>query len=229
MQLKVLLRQVLADIKEPMEQAVVEHCGRYTRDIESHAVSIVMASEEEMKMKEISLEQSDIWFREYGCTVCYRPGMGFELTDCVKGTTGSGVQIWEEDCQKVQGRPAGTFHTHPYGGAAPSVGDLMNVFADNRIINFIGGIVGGRKVILGYAPRPDSMMKWEMKQRIAPYRSAHTAATEYVVQFAFRMPESPDDLSIERYDVFSEEKEMINFMDNVDYLKTIFDVIVHWF
>lgn len=143
------LLSVLTELQEEMCQAVDMHCGQYTRDIESHAVSIVMSSEEEMKMKEISLEQSDIWFREYGCTVCYRPEIGFELTDCAKGTTGSGVQIWDEDCRKVQGRSAGTFHTHPYGGAAPSVGDLMNVFADNRIINFIGGIVGGRKVILG--------------------------------------------------------------------------------
>lgn len=228
---KELLLGVLAELQEPMCQAVDQHCGRYTRDIESHAVSMIMSSQEEVQMKLISIEQGDKWFREYGCTICDLGPQGHKLTDCVKGTTGSGVQIEVEDCHdKERGRRVGTFHTHPYGTAAPSVGDIMNVFIDNRAVNFIGGVVGGRKVIVGYAPHPESVMKWEMKQRIAPYGSAHKAVTEYVVQFVFRMPEatSPDDLSIKRYDVFSEEKQMSNFMDDIDYLKSIFDVVVHW-
>jgi len=44
------------------------------------------------------------------------------------------------------------------------------------------------------------------------------------------MPEatSPDEHTIMQYKVFSKEKEMTNFMDEIDYLKSIFDVIVHW-
>lgn len=231
MQPKDLLLHVLADLKEPMCEAVDRHCGRYTRDIESHAISIVMSSQEEMRMKLIQLEEGDKWFAEYGCTICDLGPRGHKLTDCAKGTTGSGVQIKEENCLKEeQGRNIGTFHTHPYGSAAPSVGDIMNVFIDNRAVNFIGGIVGGRKVILGYAPRPDSIMRWEMRQRVAPYESARRAVTEYAVQFVFRLPEatSPDEHTIMQYKVFSKEKEMTNFMDEIDYLKLIFDVIVHW-
>jgi len=186
-----LLRRVFSELQEELCQAVDRYCGRYTRDIESNAVSILMSSQEEMGMKVIHLEEGDKWFAEYGCTICDRGhlGLGYKLTDCNEGTTGSGVQIEDDACRyKERGRNVGTFHTHPYGSAAPSVGDIMNVFVDNRAVNFVGGVVGGRKVIVGYAPRPESIMKWEMKQRIAPYESACRAVTEYAVQFVFRMP-----------------------------------------
>ena len=228
-----MLRSAFTELQEEMCQAVDRYCGQHTRDIESRAVSIIMSTEEEMRMKLVSLEEGDKWFAEYGCTICDLGPRGHKLTDCIKGTTGSGVRIENDECyDKERGSRIGTFHTHPYGGAAPSVGDIMNVFIDkrHRAVNFIGGVVGGHKVIVGYALRPESIMKWEMKQRFTPYRSACRAVTEYVVQFVFRMPEatSADDLTIQRYDVFSEDKQMSNFMDDIDYLKTIFAVIVHW-
>jgi hypothetical protein len=101
---------------------------------------------------------------------------------------------------------------------------------ESSAINFVGGVVGGRKVIMGYAARPDSMMKWEMKQKVEQYGFTQAGATEYVVQFFFRMPEatSSHKPSIQRYNVFSEDKEMRNFMNNIDYLKSMFDVVVHW-
>lgn len=230
---KELLLSVLTELQEEMCQAVDMHCGQHIRDIESHAVSIVMSSKDEMEMKVISIEQGDKWFAEYGCTICDLGPQGYKLTDCIKGTTGSGVRIDIKDCyDKERGRRIGTFHTHPYGGASPSVGDIMSAFIEpeSSAINFVGGVVGGRKVIMGFAARPDSMMKWEMKQKVEPYDSARTAVTEYVVQFAFRMPEatSSSKPSIQRYNVFSEDKEISNFMDNLDYLESVFDVIVHW-
>jgi hypothetical protein len=48
------LLSVLTELQEEMCQAVDMHCGQYTRDIESHAVSIVMSSQDEMQMKVIN-------------------------------------------------------------------------------------------------------------------------------------------------------------------------------
>ena len=223
-----LLLGVLAELQEELCQAVDQHCGRYTRDIESHIVS-VDSSIEEKRMKLIHLAEAEKWFTEYGCTVCDVGPRGYELTDCAEAETGSGIQIEHVECfEKAKGVHIGSFHTHPYGQPTPSRADIMNVFIGNRKINFIGGLVGGSKVIVGYALRPDSVMRWEIKQQIEPYKGAVDAKN--VVLFVYRPPgaTSPDSLSVKQYEVWDEDEAIDHFVSDLEYLDGIFDVIVHW-
>lgn len=223
-----LLLGILAELQEGLCQAVDQHCGRYTRDIESHAVP-VDSSIEEKQMKLIHLREAEKWFTEYGCTVCDVGPRGYELTDCAEAETGSSIQVEHVDCfEKAKGMYIGSFHTHPYGQPIPSHADIMSTFASNRKINFIGGLVGGRKVIVGYALRPDSVMRWEIKQRIEPYKGQ--AGAKNVVLFVYRPPgaTSPESLSVKQYSVWDEDEAFDHFVRYLEYLDGIFDVIVHW-
>jgi hypothetical protein len=225
-----LLLGALAELEKSMCQAVDLHCGWHIRDIESHIVERSV-TQEEVQMKLISIEQGDKWFREHGCTICDLGQDGYELTDCADSVTGGSLLFESNECFGKPGAArAGIFHTHPYGLPTPSYRDVMSTFTGNLRINFIGGQIDGEKVIVGYSPRPESYIKWEMKQRIEPYDEFKNADVDKFINFLYRPPwgTSVEEVFIKQFGVYDEDEKMDHFVKDLEYLNTVFDVIVHW-
>jgi len=225
-----LLLGALPDIKKEMCQAADLHTGWHIRDIESHIVSRCV-SQDEVQTKLIHLEQGDKWFREYGCTICDLGPNGYELTDCVDSVTGGSIMFDDTECAgRPKGARVGAFHTHPYGLPTPSYMDVMSTFIGNLGINFIGGYVDEQKVIVGYSPRPESYIKWEMLQRVEPMEEFKDANVDKFINFLYRPPgaTSAEEVVVKQFAVYDEDEKMDRFVENLEYLNRVFDVIVHW-
>ena len=225
-----LLLGALAELEKPMCQAADLHSGWHIRDIESHIV-LRGASQDEIQMKIVSIEQGDKWFREYGCVICDIGPDGYELTDCADSMTGGSVVLDDVECTGRGKRVrAGIFHTHPYGLPTPSYRDVMSTFIGNLGINFIGGYVDGQKVIVGYSPRPESYIKWEMLQRVEPMEEFKDANVDKFIYFLYRPPgaTSAEEVVVKQFAVYDEDEKMDRFVESLEYLNRVFDVIVHW-
>lgn len=227
---KELLLSVLTGLQEEMCQSVDLHCGWHISDIESHVVMQGM-TQEEVQAKLIHLEEGDKWFREYGCTICDLGQGDYELTDCTDSVTGGSLLFESNECFGKPGATrAGVFHTHPYGLPTPSYRDVMSAFTGNLGINFIGGQVDGNKAIVGYSPRPESYIKWEIKQKVEPYDKFKTVGVSKFINFLYRPPwgTSIEDVFVKQFGVYDEGEKMDRFVKDLEYLESIFDVIVHW-
>lgn len=227
---KDLLLGAIKNLKNPMEQAIDKHCGWHIRDIESRIV-MSDASQDEMRMKLVTLAEGDLWFREYGCVICDYGPEGYTLTDCADSISGASMTIASDGCLGIPlGTMVGTFHTHPYGLPTPSYQDVMSAFIGGLQMHFIGGTVGGRKVIMGYSPHPESIMRWEMKQGIEPFDEFKGAKMDKFINFLYREPGAilPGSVSVKKFVVYDEDEEMDRFMDALGYLDGIFDMIIHW-
>ena len=225
-----LLLAALPDIGKAMCQAADLHSGWHIDEIDSHIVTRG-ASQDELKNKIINLEEGDKWFREYGCTICDIGPDGYELTDCTDSISGASVVYGHDECLgKARAVRAGSFHTHPYGFPLPSYPDVMNTFIGNMRMNFIGGCVDGRKVLVGYAPRPESYIKWEMRQKIDPYEAFKRANVDKFIYFLYRPPGSTsiEEVVVKEFAAYDKDEKMDRFVMGLEYLSGIFDVIVHW-
>lgn len=225
-----LLLSAIAELEKPMCKAVDLHCGWHIADIESRIVTRGM-TQEEVQMKLISIEHGDKWFREYGCAICDLGQDGYELTDCVDSVTGGSIMFESNECFGKHGATrAGVFHTHPYGMPTPSYRDVVSTFIGNLQINLIGGQIDGKKVIVGYSPRPESYIKWEMLQRVDPYDEFKNAGVNKFINFLYRPPgaTSIEEVFVKRFGVYDEGEKMDRFVEDLEYLNRIFDVIVHW-
>lgn len=113
---------------------------------------------------------AECYLAEHGCTIC-RAGPGdFMMTDCETGHTAAGCKIDFLECVGLGGKRVGTFHTHPVGLPLPSHPDIMCSFNWKTSYDFVGGLVGGRKVIVCYTPRPTSEMKYGHLQGMCIFR-----------------------------------------------------------
>jgi proteasome lid subunit RPN8/RPN11 len=111
------------------------------------------------------------YLAEHGCTIC-RMGQGkFQLTDCETGHTAAGCNIDFLECVNAGGKRIGTFHTHPVGLPIPSHPDIKCCFNWKTSYDFVGGLVGGRRVIVCYMPRPTSEMKYEHLEAMCVFQS----------------------------------------------------------
>lgn len=98
---------------------------------------------------------------EHGCTICRLVAPDFRLTDCDTGYTAAGCTIDFLECVRLGGKRVGTFHTHPIGLPIPSHPDIKCSFEWKTSFDFVGGLVGGREVIVCYIPKDISEMKYE--------------------------------------------------------------------
>lgn len=151
--------RILDAMEEMMCRQIEKHC---------HPVSALMdviitpdMSDEDVSDR-ILYDQFDAehYLAEHGCTIC-RMGQGkFRMTDCHTGETAAGCNIDVLECIEAGGKRVGTFHTHPVGLPLPSHPDIKCSFNWKTSYDFVGGLVGGRKVIVCYIPRPTSEIQY---------------------------------------------------------------------
>jgi len=154
--------EIAEHILDAMEEVMCRQIDRHCTP--NHKIMDVLITPG-MDYDEASERMLDPWdaecyLAEHGCTIC-RVGPGnFRLTDCDTGHTAAGCNIDFLECNRLGGKRVGTFHTHPVGLPIPSHPDILCSFNWKTSYDFVGGLVGGRRVIVCYMPRPTSEIKY---------------------------------------------------------------------
>jgi len=228
---EMLLLGILDELQEPMCQIIAEHVKTY--DKISDWIVDLDAEEEVAKAKILPLKTVDELFSEYGCTIC---NMGsaqpHRLMDRpTHAQVGTRVSISETECRYAGGEVTGHYHTHPFALAVPSNGDIVDHFLTGRQVDFIGGRMNDKAVLVGYGSRSDSQIKYEMQQKIEPYLGDIWKGAYGVIRLMIRPPGSRWVEGSERVHsipVYDEFDAIRQFWTQVESLKRFFDVVVRW-
>jgi len=107
----------------------------------------------------VAAEVLDYWdiknlLGEIGYTICELQKSGkLVLTDNVEPETGAGCRLTTRECEKLGGKPVGSFHTHPVGGNTPSIADI-ECSLKKELFFCIGGYDGDDHRVTCYTPWP---------------------------------------------------------------------------
>lgn len=166
--------EIAERILDVMEERMCRQIEKHCTPIEKLAdVIITPDMEEDDDVYDMVLDPFDAecYLAEHGCTICRVGPADFRMTDCDTGHTAAGCVIDFLECNRIGGKRIGTFHTHPVGLPIPSHPDIRCSFNWKTSYDFIGGLIGGRKVIVCYVPRPTSEMRYGHLEAMSMYGS----------------------------------------------------------
>ena len=89
---------------------------------------------------------------EYGCSLCGTLEKNAVLYDCHVGLADA-CPLHQELCKQIGKHAVGSFHTHPVGVAAPSLGDLKCTQISDSDTLFIGGRINDEMIVRGFFPK----------------------------------------------------------------------------
>lgn len=146
-------------MEERMCREIDKHC-KPVSELMDVLITPDMEDDEDIYERVLDSFDAECYLAEHGCTIC-RVGSGdFRMTDCDTGHTAAGCNIDFLECVNAGGKRVGTFHTHPVGLPIPSHPDIMCSFNWKTNYDFVGGMVGERRVIVCFIPRPTSELQY---------------------------------------------------------------------
>jgi len=228
---EILLLGILDELQDPMCRIITEHVPAYEK-IQDWVVDLGVGREAAEK-KIIPLDEVDKLFVEYGCTICDMGLQGHKLTDRPpRATLGTRVSIQTVECKKAGGKPVGAYHTHPFTLPIPSQGDIENHFRQGRLVDFVGGRVGKRDVLIGYGSHSQSKIRYEIESKIGPFPQRDWwKGTSKAIFLQVRPPGSrwvEGSEQVKSIPVYDDITRLQRFWEQVATMKRVFEVIVRW-
>jgi len=233
---KNLLLGILDELEDPMCQMIADNVPAYEeiRDwvVDLKSVIDIVKKREGTYQKIMPFEEVNKWFSEYGCTVCYLGENGAKLTDCRRQeSSGTHVTISKTTCIEAGGNPIGSYHTHPFMLPLPSAADINNQLRGESIVDFIGGKVGDRDVIVGYGSFDSSLVKYKMEQKIDPYPGDIWEGAKGAVCM-WKVPSDSQGANVSAHvgviPVYDDATQRRQFYKQIEYLKRSFSIVVQW-
>jgi hypothetical protein len=233
---EILFTRILDELQERMCGISTKQAPAYEKIhdwvVDLKTVIDINEKREGSEKKIVPLKEADNFFKEYGCTICDMGVNGMTMTDCpIIASPGAHVSLSTTECQKSGGEPIGAYHTHPFTLPIPSVSDINIHFREKHLIDFIGGKVGSRDVLVGYGSRDDSRIKYEMRQKINPFPGdvwdrAKGAVCFWTIPPALRKIGGTERVQV--IPVYDETAQLREFDRQIEELKRFFDVLVRW-